>query len=119
MEAIGMRWLDPPSEGEAQAALLAAEGTVNGVASQDHDSLIFGAPVLIRNITISGRRKLPSKGIFINVQPERIVLSNALRELGLNREQLVDLAILLGTDFNPDGFQGVGPVRALKLIRHY
>ena len=119
LDAMGLPWVDAPSEGEAQAAVMAAEGTVNGVASQDHDSLIFGAPVLIRNITISGRRKLPSKGIFINVQPERIVLSNALRELGLTREQLVDLAILLGTDFNPDGFQGVGPVRALKFIRQY
>jgi len=119
LDAMGLPWVDAPSEGEAQAAVMAAEGTVNGVASQDHDSLIFGAPVLIRNITISGRRKLPSKGIFINVQPERIVLSNALRELGLTREQLVDLAILLGTDFNPDGFQGVGPVRALTFIRQY
>ena len=119
LEAMGIPWIDAPSEGEAQAAVMAAEGTVNGVASQDHDSLIFGAPVLIRNVTISGRRKLPSKGIFVNIQPERIILSNVLRELGLSREQLVDLAILLGTDFNPDGFAGIGPVRALKFLRNY
>ncbi len=119
LEAMGIPWVDAPSEGEAQAAVMAAEGTVSGVASQDHDSLIFGAPVLIRNVTISGRRKLPSKGIFVNVQPERIILSNVLRELGLSREQLVDLAILLGTDFNPDGFAGIGPVRALKFLKNY
>lgn len=119
LEAMGIPWVDAPSEGEAQAAVMAAEGTVNGVASQDHDSLIFGAPVLIRNVTISGRRKLPSKGIFVNIQPERIILSNVLRELGLSREQLVDLAILLGTDFNPDGFAGIGPVRALKFLKNY
>ncbi len=119
LEAMGIPWVDAPSEGEAQAAVMAAEGTVNGVASQDHDSLIFGAPVLIRNVAISGRRKLPSKGIFVNVQPERIILSNVLRELGLSREQLVDFAILLGTDFNPDGFAGIGPVRALKFLKNY
>lgn len=119
LDAMGIPWVDAPSEGEAQAAVMAAEGLVNAVGSQDHDSLIFGAPILIRNVTISGRRKLPSKDIFVEVQPEKIVLSNVLRELGISREQLVDLAILIGTDFNPDGFEGIGPVRALKLIKKY
>jgi len=117
LDAMGIPWVDAPSEGEAQASVMASEGTVNAVASQDHDSLLFGAPVLVRNVTISGRRKLPSKGIYINVQPEKIVLSEVLSSLSLTREQLVDLAILLGTDFNPDGFEGIGPARALKLIR--
>jgi len=119
LDAMGIPWVDAPSEGEAQASVMAAEGTVNAVASQDHDSLIFGAPVLVRNVTISGRRKLPSKGIFINVQPERITLSTVLSTLGLSREQLVDFAILLGTDFNPDGFEGIGPTRALKFLTKY
>ncbi len=119
LEAMGTPWIDAPSEGEAQAATLAAEGTVKAAASQDHDSLIFGAPILVRNVTISGKRKLPSKGIFINVQPERITVANVLKELQLGREQLVDLAILIGTDFNPDGFEGIGPAKALKLVRKY
>jgi len=119
LEAMGIPWVDAPSEGEAQAAVMASEGTVDAVASQDHDSLIFGAPLLLRNVTISGRRKLPSKGIFVDIQPERIVLSNVLRELDVSREQLVDLAILLGTDFNPDGFPGIGPVTALKLLKKH
>ena len=117
LDAMGIPWIDAPSEGEAQAAVLAAEGTVSAAASQDHDSLIFGAPILVRNVTISGKRKLPSKGIFINVQPERINLSNVLKELDIGKEQLVDLAILIGTDFNPDGFEGIGPAKALKLIK--
>ena len=119
LEAMGIPWVDAPSEGEAQASVMATEGTVKAVASQDHDSLIFGAPVLVRNVTISGKRKLPSKGIFINVQPERITLSSVLSALGLTREQLVDFAILLGTDFNPDGFEGIGPTRALKFLAKY
>ncbi|HXW37734.1 MAG TPA: flap endonuclease-1 [Nitrososphaerales archaeon] len=119
LDAMGIPWVDAPSEGEAQASVMASEGTVRAVASQDHDSLMFGAPILVRNVTISGKRRLPSKGIFVNVQPERIVLSNVLSQLGLTREQLIDYAILLGTDFNPDGFEGIGPVTALKLLRKH
>ena len=119
LDAMGIPWVDAPSEGEAQAALMAAESTVNAVASQDHDSLVFGAPVLVRNVTISGKRRLPSKGIVINIQPERITLSSVLSSTGLTREQLIDFAILLGTDFNPDGFEGVGPATALKYLKKY
>lgn len=119
LDAMGIPWVEAPSEGEAQASKMAEEGTVDAVASQDHDSLVFGAPVLVRNVTISGKRRLPSKGIVINVQVERIRLSEALAFTGLTREQLVDFAILLGTDFNPDGFEGVGPVTALKYLKRY
>jgi flap endonuclease-1 len=119
LEAMGIPWVDAPSEGEAQASVMAVEGTVNAVASQDHDSIVFGAPVLIRNVTISGKRRLPGKGIVINVVPERIQLSSVLTATGLTREQLVDFAILLGTDFNPDGFEGVGPATALKYLKKY
>ncbi len=119
LDAMGIPWVDAPSEGEAQASVMAAEGTVSAVASQDHDSLVFGAPVLVRNVTISGKRRLPSKGIVISVVPERITLSSVLASTGLSREQLVDFAILLGTDFNPDGFEGVGPATALKYLKKY
>ncbi|MDG6953604.1 MAG: flap endonuclease-1 [Nitrososphaerota archaeon] len=119
LDAMGIPWVDAPSEGEAQASVMAIEGSVGAVASQDHDSLVFGAPVLVRNVTISGKRRLPSKGIVINVVPERITLSSVLESTGLTREQLVDYAILLGTDFNPDGFEGVGPATALKYLKKY
>lgn len=119
LEAMGIPWVDAPSEGEAQASTMAVEGTVNAVASQDHDSIVFGAPVLVRNVTISGKRRLPSKGIMINVVPERITLTSVLSATGLTREQLVDFAILLGTDFNPDGFEGVGPATALKYLKKH
>jgi flap endonuclease-1 len=119
LDAMGIPWIDAPSEGEAQASVMAAEGTVDGVASQDHDSLLFGAPLLVRNVTISGRRRLPSKNVFIDVEPESISLAETLHDLQLTREQLVDLGILVGTDFNPDGFKGVGPARALKFLRTY
>ncbi len=119
LDVMGMPWVDAPSEGEAQAAVMAMEGTVDAVGSQDHDSLLFGAPLLARNITISGRRRLPSKNVFIDVEPETISLQETLKALELTREQLIDFGVLMGTDFNPDGFRGIGPVRGLKLLKTY
>ncbi len=119
LDAMGIPWIDAPSEGEAQAAVMATEGTVDAVGSQDHDSLLFGAPLLVRNITISGKRRLPSKNIFIDVEPETISLEETLKTLDLTREQLIDFGILMGTDFNPDGFKGIGPVKGMKLLKTY
>jgi flap endonuclease-1 len=116
---MGIPWVQAPSEGEAQAAHLTMRGDADYCASQDYDSLLFGAPKLIRNITISGRRKLPGKNVFIEVVPEVVELQNVLRECGITREQLVDVGILIGTDFNPDGVKGLGPKTALKLIKEH
>ena len=119
LELMGLPWIQAPSEGEAQAAYMTKRGDADYCASQDYDSLLFGAPKLLRNVTISGRRKLPSKNIYIDVVPEVIELSKALSASGLTYEQLIDVGILIGTDFNPDGIKGLGPKTALKLIRQY
>lgn len=114
---LGIPWVQAPSEGEAQAAYMAAKGAVWAAVSQDYDALLFGAPRLARNITITGRRKLPRKSVYIEVIPEIVELNQVLTELAINREQLVDLGILIGTDFNPEGVKGIGPKTALKLLK--
>ena len=116
---MGVPWVQAPSEGEAQAAHLAKKGDTNFCVSQDYDSLLFGAPMLMRNITISGRRKLPGKPVYIEIVPEIIELNRVLKELEITREQLVDVGILVGTDFNPEGVRGIGPKTALKLIKKH
>lgn len=116
---LGVPWIQAPSEGEAQAAYMAAKGDVWAVASQDYDSLLFGAPQLVRNLAITGRRKLPRKEVYIEVVPELVELDRVLKELNITREQLVDLGILIGTDFNPEGVKGIGPKTALKLIHDH
>jgi flap endonuclease-1 len=117
LDALGIPWVQAPSEGEAQAAYMAARGDVWAVASQDHDSLLFAAPRLVRNLAVTGRRKLPRKDLYIEIEPELIELERVLVELGISREQLVDLGILIGTDFNPDGIKGIGPKKALKMLK--
>jgi len=119
LDLIGIPWVQAPSEGEAQAAHLAKRGDADYCASQDYDSLLFGAPNLVRNVTISGRRKLPRKKVYIEVEPEVVQLELVLRECGITFEQIIDVAILIGTDFNPEGVKGLGPKTALKLIKEH
>lgn len=116
---MGIPWIQAPSEGEAQAAHLTKKGSTDYCASQDYDSLLFGAPKLLRNVTISGRRKLPGKPVYIDVVPEVIELEATLKTLDVTYEQLIDIAILTGTDYNPDGIKGLGPKTALKLIKEH
>lgn len=115
---MGVPCVEAPEDGEAQASYMAAKGEVYSAASQDYDSLLFGAPVLVRNMTLSGRRKLPRKSVYIDVVPEVIKLSEVLTSLGITREQLVDMGVLMGTDFN-QGVKGIGPKKALKLIKEH
>jgi len=119
LKLMGVPWVQAPSEGEAQAAYLVKRGDSDYCASQDYDSLLFGAPKLLRNVTISGRRKLPRKKVYVEVVPEVVELDRVLRELGITYEQLIDIGILIGTDFNPEGVKGIGPKKALKLIKEY
>jgi len=119
LKLMGVPWVQAPSEGEAQAAYLTKKGDSDFCASQDYDSLLFGAPQLVRNVTISGRRKLPRKNVYVEVIPEVVELDRVLKELGINHEQLVDVGILVGTDFNPEGVKGIGPKTALKLVKEY
>jgi flap endonuclease-1 len=116
---MGIPWIQAPSEGEAQAAYLTRKGDTDYCASQDYDSLLFGAPKLLRNVTISGRRKLPGKPVYIDVVPEVVELENTLKTLEITYEQLIDIGILIGTDFNPEGIKGLGPKTALKLIKEH
>ena len=118
LDLLGIPWVQAPGEGEAQAAYMAARGDVWAANSRDYDSLLFGAPRLLRYLTISGQEWLPSKGRARSLKPELIELDRFLTRLEITRPQLVDLGILVGTDFNP-GIRGVGPKTALKLIRRH
>ncbi|MCJ7443630.1 MAG: flap endonuclease-1 [Methanotrichaceae archaeon] len=116
IEAMGLPVVQAPSEGEAQASYMATRGDVYAVGSQDYDSLLFGAPRLVRNLAITGKRKLPKKNIYIDVSPEIIFLDEELAKAGLTHKQLVEIAIICGTDYN-SGLYRVGPKTGLKLIK--
>lgn len=115
---LGVPWVQAPSEGEAQAARLAARGDVWASGSKDYDSLLFGAPRLVRFMAIGGKEFLPTRGRFRSVPPEILDLDENLRGLGLTREQLVDAALLIGTDFAA-GVKGIGPKTAVRRLREW
>ncbi len=117
LKLLGIPVIQAPSEGEATASILTKDGMAYACASQDYDSLLFGAKRLVRNLTISGKRKIPNINKYVNIEPEIIHQSQILESTKLTLEQLVDIGILIGTDFNPGGFPGIGPKTALKLIK--
>jgi len=97
--------VEAPAEGEAQCAPMARGGGADYAGSEDYDTLLFGSPATIRQLTSSG-------------PPELMELDATLESLGVTREQLVDAAILCGTDFN-DGIDGVGPKTALAAVKEH
>jgi flap endonuclease-1 len=116
LDALGIPYVQAPSEGEAQASYMVKKGDAFAVGSQDYDCILIGTPVLVRNLTSSSRRKLPGKEAYTKVQLRQIRLKSNLKTLGITQKQLVDMAILIGTDFN-EGIKGIGPKKSLILIK--
>ncbi len=107
LDYMGIPYVQAIGEGEAQGTYMVEQGNAWAVASQDYDCLLFGAPRIIRNLTLSGG--------LSNL--EYLELEKVLEELELSREQLIDVALMVGTDFN-EGIHGVGAKTGLKLIRN-
>ncbi len=116
ISALGLPIVQAPSEGEAQTAFMVKHGDAYASISQDYDNLIFGCPTLVRNLSIAGKRKKTGTLGFQVIKPEMIILKDVLTELKLTQDQLIVLAILVGTDYNPGGINGIGPKKGLKLV---
>lgn len=113
LDLLGVPWIEAKAEGEGQAAVMAKLGQLDVVATQDWDALLYGTPILVRNIMSHGTKKY---GRIIKSQ--KIDLELMLTNLEISQEQLVDLAIMIGTDFHP-GVKGIGPKTGLKLVKEY
>jgi flap endonuclease-1 len=118
LDAMGIAVIQAPGEGEAEASYLTrVRQDVFATASQDYDSLLFGTPRLIRNLTLARKRKTISG--WIEVKPEIIDLEFILNYLEINLDQLICLGILVGTDYNPKGIPGIGQKKALQIVKRY
>jgi flap endonuclease-1 len=105
LQLLDVPVVEAPAEGEAQAAYMNRVGSVDYVGSEDYDVLLFGGPRTLRKLTSSG-------------DPELMDLDATLEKHDITYEQLIDVAMLCGTDFN-EGVSGIGPKTALKLIREH
>ena len=118
LEAMGIPVVQAPSEGESEAAHLARiKEEIYASVSQDYDSLLFGAPLLIRNLTFARRRKTYSG--WVDIKIELIELEKVLNSLEIDLDQLICLGILIGTDYNPKGIPGIGQKRALQIVKKF
>ena len=116
--ALGVPYIESPASAESQCAYLVKRGLVDYSNSQDFDSLLFGCPLLIQNLSKSLRRKIQGKWQYHKIQPVVIDLQKNLKNLGISIFQLVDIGILIGTDYFP-GVSGIGSKKALSLVRKY
>ncbi|KAK9147172.1 hypothetical protein Sjap_007075 [Stephania japonica] len=78
-------------------------------ASEDMDSLTFGAPRFLQHLMDPSSRKVPVM---------EFVVAKILEELNLTMDQFIDLCILSGCDYC-DSICGIGGQTALKLIRRH
>ncbi len=113
---LGVPIIQAVSEGEAQSAYLVENNDAWAIASQDYDTLLFGGQRLVRNFAVSRSKKVKDTKITLDI--EYITLAKVLEKLDINREQLVEMAILIGVDFFP-GIKGIGQHTALELIKKY
>ncbi|TYH34712.1 hypothetical protein ES332_D13G143800v1 [Gossypium tomentosum] len=106
LRLMGVPAIEAPSEAEAQCAALCKSGKVYAVASEDMDSLTFGAPRFLRHLMGPGSRKVPVLEFEVG---------KVLEELNLTMDQFIDLCILSGSDYCES--IRIGGQTALKLIR--
>ena len=119
IDAFGLPVIDAPSEAEAQASLIVKNGDAFALATNDADALLFEAPRVVRNLNMAGKKKRKDKLSYDVINPDLIVLEENLKHLGIKQEQLIALAMLIGTDYNSGGIKGIGPKTALKLVKEY
>ncbi|MFB6133452.1 MAG: flap endonuclease-1 [Halanaeroarchaeum sp.] len=106
LELLDVPIVEAPHEGEAQTAYMArVDEDVDYAGTEDYDSLLLGAPMTLRKLTTRGN-------------PELMDFERTLERHDLTWEQLVDVGILIGTDFN-EGLSGYGPKTALNAIREH
>jgi flap endonuclease-1 len=114
--ALGVPYLTSPASAESQCAKLVKDGIAKYSNSQDYDSLLFGCPKIVRNLSKSLKRKIKGRWMYEKVQPELIDLKKTLDWLQINQFQLVDMGLLIGTDYF-SGIKNIGPKTAWKAIR--
>ena len=119
VEAFGLPVIDATSEAEAQASLIVKNNDAFALATNDADALLFESPRIVRNLNLAGKKKKTNKLSYETINPDLISLEENLKHLEIKQDQLIALAMLIGTDYNAGGIKGIGPKTALKLVKEY
>ena len=116
--ALGIPYMSSPASAESQCAQLVKSKMAHYSNSQDFDSLLFGCPQTIQNLSKSLRRKVQGRWKYQKITPVTIDLKENLKMLGIDQFKLVDMALLIGTDYFP-GIRNIGPKHAYKFIKKH
>jgi len=116
--ALGVPYISAPASAESQCAQLVKNRVAHYSNSQDYDSLLFGCPQTLQNISKSLRRKVHGRWKYQKITPVKIDLNENLKRLEIDQFQLVDMALLIGTDYFP-GIKNIGPKNAYKFIKKH
>lgn len=119
LDALGIPYIQAPSEGEAQAAYLVRNNDAFCCASQDFDSLVFGACKVVRNLNKGAKKKKANSLLYNDIEIELISLEDNLKNLGISNDELIVLSMLVGNDFTQSGINGIGPKKGLALVKKY
>ncbi|MBI4143526.1 flap endonuclease-1 [Candidatus Woesearchaeota archaeon] len=119
VDAFGLPAIEAPSEAEAQASLIVKKGDAFALATNDADALLFESPRIVRNLNMAGKKKVVNKLSYETINPDIITLADNLKHLDVSQDQLIALAMLIGTDYNSGGIKGIGPKTALKLVKQH
>jgi len=118
LSALGVPYMNSPASAESQCAQLVKDRIAHFSNSQDFDSLLFGCPRVIQNLSKSLKRKVQGKWRYDKVTPYSCNLKDNLNRLEIDQFQLVDMALLIGNDYFP-GIKKIGPKHALKFIKNH
>lgn len=119
LASLGIPFVQAPSEGEGQAAYMVRKGDGDFVGSQDFDCLLYGAPKVVRNLSLSQRRKKINALTYKVIMPEVLSLNAVLSDLDISINQLRALSMIVGTDFNIGGVKGLGPKKGLLKVKEF
>jgi DNA excision repair protein ERCC-5 len=106
LQLFGIPWIVSPTEAESQCAWLDENGLTQGTITDDSDIWLFGGRRVYKN--------------FFNQEKfvEMFKNEEISHHFGLNREKLILLAMLTGSDYT-EGVEGVGPVTALEVLAEF
>ncbi|XP_061178146.1 flap endonuclease GEN homolog 1-like [Saccostrea echinata] len=106
LDYLGVPYVQSSGEAEATCAALNATGVVDGCLTNDGDAFLYGARTVYRNFTMNTK----------DPHVECYSMTDVEERLGLTREKLIAMALLLGCDYLPKGVPGVGVERVVKLM---
>ncbi|CAK9161316.1 unnamed protein product [Ilex paraguariensis] len=106
LQMFGLPYIIAPMEAEAQCAYMELANLVDGVVTDDSDVFLFGAQSVYKNI-FDDRKYV-----------ETYLMKDIENELGLTREKLIRMALLLGSDYT-EGVSGIGIVNAIEVINAF